>query len=36
VVVHDIEVNDVGAGVEYGADVLSESGEVRGKDRRGN
>ena len=34
VIVHDIEVNDVGAGCECGAYVLAQSSEVGGENRR--
>ncbi len=34
VVVHDVEVDDVGAGLEHRLDFLAEAGEVGGQDRR--
>ena len=34
VIVHDIEMHDVGAGIEHGLNILTQTGEVGGENRR--
>jgi len=35
-IVHDIEVHDIGAGIEYGGDILAQASKIGGKNRRGD
>jgi hypothetical protein len=35
-IIHYVEMHDVGARVEHGFDILAQAGEISGKNRRSN